>query len=36
MLSSVPLVEVWRGEFLESQHRGHAVVCGSAGENLQA
>ena len=36
MLSSVPLVEVWRGEFLESQHRGHAVVCGSAGEILQA
>ena len=36
MLISVPLVEVWRGEFLESQHRGHAVVCGSAGEILQA
>ncbi|MDS9947316.1 MAG: asparaginase, partial [Planktomarina sp.] len=35
MLSSVPLVEVWRGEFLESQHRGHAVMCGSAGEILQ-
>ncbi|MGB0798039.1 MAG: asparaginase [Planktomarina sp.] len=32
MSGSVPLVNVWRGDFLESQHRGHAVVCKSDGE----
>lgn len=26
------LVEVWRGAFLECEHRGHAVVCDSAGQ----
>jgi len=26
------LAEVWHGPFLESQHRGHAVVCNGAGE----
>ena len=28
---SVPLVELWRGERLESVHRGHAVICDSRG-----
>lgn len=28
---AVPLVEVWRGPFLESRHRGHAVVCDAGG-----
>jgi len=26
------LAEVWRGPFLESQHRGHAVVCDGSGQ----
>lgn len=29
---SVPLVEIWRGELLESLHRGHAVVCDGRGD----
>ena len=36
MLHSVPLVEVWRGDFLESQHRGHVVVCSLDGEVVEA
>jgi L-asparaginase II len=26
------MAEVWRGEFLESLHRGHAVICDASGE----
>lgn len=26
-MASIPLVALWRGDFLESQHRGHAIVC---------
>ncbi len=26
------LVEIWRGPILESQHRGHAVICDARGE----
>lgn len=29
-----PLVEVWRGEVIESRHRGHAVVVDGAGETV--
>ena len=36
MLHSVPLVQVWRGDFLESSHRGHAVVCTLEGEIVDA
>ena len=36
MLNATPLIEVWRGEFLESQHRGHAVICNFEGEILEA
>ncbi len=36
MNSPVDLVEVWRGEILESVHQGHAVVCGADGEIVQA
>ncbi len=36
MLHSVPLVEVWRGDFLESCHRGHVIVCNFDGEIVQA
>ena len=28
---AVPLVDVWRGGRLESQHRGHAVICDASG-----
>ena len=35
MLNATPLIEVWRGEFLESQHRGHAVVCNFEGEIIE-
>lgn len=36
MRCCVPLVDVWRGDFLESQHRGHAVVCKPNGEIVAA
>ncbi|MFY0682219.1 MAG: asparaginase [Thalassovita sp.] len=36
MTKAVALAEIWRGPFLESQHLGHAVVCGADGEILQA
>ena len=36
MLHSVPLVQVWRGNFLESQHRGHVVICSLDGEVVEA
>lgn len=28
---AVPLIEAWRGDRLESQHRGHAVICNASG-----
>ena len=30
------LVEVWRGAFLECQHRGHAVIVNSSGVILES
>lgn len=36
MSGSEQLVEVWRGDFLESQHRGHAVICDEAGEIVES
>lgn len=33
---AIPLVEVWRGDFLESVHHGHAVICDEAGEIVDA
>ena len=36
MTRAVPLVEVWRGEVLESVHAGHAVICDSSGDVVQA
>ena len=36
MADPVIMAEIWRGGFLESQHRGHAVVCDPAGEIVQA
>ncbi|WP_254684670.1 asparaginase [Sulfitobacter sp. JL08] len=32
----VPMVEIWRGPFLESIHAGHAVICDEAGQIVQA
>ena len=32
MTNPVPFTEIWRGEFLECVHNGHAVVMDSAGE----
>ena len=36
MNNPVALAEVWRGPFLESQHSGHAVVCGPGGAVVEA
>ena len=36
MSDPVVLAEIWRGPFLESAHRGHAVVCDSAGDVVMA
>jgi L-asparaginase II len=36
MVDSVEMVEVWRGPFRESVHRGHAVVCDDTGDIVQA
>jgi len=32
MAEAQKLVEIWRGDILESQHRGHAVICDETGE----
>ncbi|MCA8867302.1 MAG: asparaginase [Rhodobacteraceae bacterium] len=32
MTNAEKLVEIWRGPMLESQHRGHAVICDAKGE----
>lgn len=31
-----PLAEVWRGEFLESIHTGHAVICDAEGQVIES
>ena len=36
MTSPAPFTEIWRGDFLESVHEGHAVICDEAGEIVQA
>ncbi len=36
MAAPIPMVELWRGPFLESVHKGHAVVCDQNGEILHA
>ncbi len=33
---AVPLIELWRGDLLESLHRGHAVVMRDTGEMVEA
>ncbi|MEP5153313.1 asparaginase [Planktotalea sp.] len=36
MSAPAPLAEIWRGEFLESVHMGHAVICDGAGQIVEA
>jgi L-asparaginase II len=36
MTAPVDMVEIWRGEMLESVHRGHAVVCDQNGDVVHA
>ncbi len=36
MAGAVPLVEVWRGEVLESMHAGHVVICDASGDVVQS
>lgn len=36
MTAAVPFAEIWRGPFLESVHTGHAVICDSSGQIMQA
>ncbi|MCO4847000.1 MAG: asparaginase [Yoonia sp.] len=36
MTNPVDMVEIWRGDILESLHRGHAVVCGQNGDVIHA
>ncbi|MDF1726185.1 MAG: asparaginase [Sulfitobacter sp.] len=32
MTQAAPFTEVWRGDFLESRHEGHAVICDAGGD----
>jgi L-asparaginase II len=36
MQGGVPLVEIWRGDMIESLHSGHAVVCDETGGVVEA
>ncbi|MEL6434794.1 MAG: asparaginase [Pseudomonadota bacterium] len=36
MVAGVPLVDVWRGHMVESQHMGHAVICDATGQIVEA
>lgn len=36
MVQAAPFTEIWRSDFLESMHSGHAVVCDAAGEIVHA
>ena len=36
MTQPVNMVEIWRGPVLESQHMGHAVVCDTSGQVVDA
>jgi len=36
MNDAISLVEIWRGPFLESVHRGHGVVCDASGQVVEA
>lgn len=36
MTQPIPFVEIWRGDMLESQHLGHAVVCDASGQIVES
>lgn len=36
MMKAVEFAQLWRGDMLESVHYGHAVICNSAGEIVEA
>lgn len=36
MTNPVPMVEIWRGPVVESLHLGHAVICDTSGEIVEA
>ncbi len=36
MTEPVPMTELWRGQLLESLHRGHAAICDGTGQVVQA
>ena len=36
MENAAPLAEIWRGDFLESIHFGHAVICGPGGDIVES
>ena len=36
MTNPAPFAEIWRGEFLESVHEGHAVICDDTGAIVEA
>ncbi|CUH64702.1 L-asparaginase II [Thalassovita gelatinovora] len=36
MTNPIPMAEIWRGEFLENVHLGHAVICDDTGQIVEA
>lgn len=36
MTNPVAMTEIWRGDRIESLHLGHAVICGSGGDIIEA
>ncbi len=36
MTAPAPFAEIWRGPFLESVHSGHAVICDTTGQIVEA
>lgn len=36
MSNPAPFAEIWRGNFLESVHSGHAVICGDKGQVVES
>lgn len=35
-IAAAPFTELWRGDLLESQHHGHAVICNGKGEVIRS
>ncbi len=36
MTQAIPMVEIWRGSILESQHMGHACICDAKGDIIES